>query len=320
MPILDKPVFKPPIWLRNCHAQTIYAGLFRPLPEVTYERERVVTPDGDFLDLDWSKIGSNKLVIVLHGLEGNADRPYVRGVVKIMNEAGWDGMGLNFRGCSGESNRLPRAYHSGETEDLDWVIARSIASQQYDSIAIVGFSLGGNVTLKYVGERGAAIAPEVKKAVGVSVPIHLESSSIEISSWQNWPYLRRFLKTLKAKTLAKADILPPEIDLKAVKSAVDFPQFDGAATAPIHGFSSATDYYTRSSSLTFLPEVAIPTLLLNAADDSFLSPRCYPIDLAREHPFLHLQVPDYGGHVGFVQFVPEGYYWSEQQIRDFLVK
>lgn len=297
----------------------MYAGLFREAPAVNYVRERWTTPDQDFLDLDWSRLDSDRLVVVLHGLEGSADRPYIRGVVKAMNEVGWDGVGLNFRGCSGVANLLPRAYHSGETEDLGFVLRRIIDSYDYQEIAIVGFSLGGNVTLKYVGENGTSLHPCIKKAVGVSVPVHLASSSDEISSWNNRPYLLRFLKTLKAKTLAKQEILPAHIDIEAVKNARDFPQFDGAATAPIHGFSSALDYYTRSSSLQFLPDITIPTLLLNAKDDSFLSSQCYPIELAREHPMLHLEIPRNGGHVGFVDFRNTPYTWTEIRIREFLL-
>lgn len=319
MPIIEDSNFRSPFLLSNCHVQTMYAGLFRKPPAVEYTRERWTTPDDDFLDLDFSRIGSEKLVVVLHGLEGSADRPYIRGVVKIMNDNGWDGVGLNFRGCSGESNLLPRAYHSGETEDLGFVLDTLISTGKYQEIAIVGFSLGGNVVLKYVGENGSAIDPCIKKAVGVSVPIHLASSSDEISSWNNRPYLLRFLKTLKAKTFAKKDILPDYIDLEAVKSAKDFVDFDGAATAPIHGFSSALDYYTRSSSKQFLDQIQIPTLLLNAKDDSFLSDLCYPLELAKNHPYFHLEIPAHGGHVGFVSFQSNGYYWSETRIRDFLL-
>ncbi len=318
MPIVDAPPFKPPLLLRNCHFQTTYAGLFRPNPAVDYQRERLHTPDGDFLDLDWSKIGARKLVLVLHGLEGSADRPYVRGIVKIMNEAGWDAAGLNFRGCSGEANLVSRAYHSGETEDLDWVLQKIMASGVYEEIALVGFSLGGNVALKYVGERGDKISPIIKKAIGISVPVHLESSCIEISKLENRIYLRRFLATLKEKTLAKRHLLPDHIDLEAVAQSRDFPQFDGAATAPIHGFSSANDYYSRSSSLQFLPSIKIPTLLLNALDDSFLSKACYPYELAKENPFLYLETPKHGGHVGFVYFKGNGYYWSELRVKAFL--
>ena len=188
----------------------------------------------------------------------------------------------------------------------------------YDSIALVGFSLGGNVTLKYVGERGRDIHPSIKKAVGISVPVHLESSCHEISKWENWIYLNRFLKTLKEKTLTKKAILPKHIDLEAVVQARDFFEFDGAATAPIHGFKSALDYYTRSSSLQFLPEIKIPTLLLSAADDTFLSPACYPLELAKTHSYLFLEIPKHGGHVGFAYFKGKGHYWSELRVYDFL--
>ena len=312
--------FRPPLLLRNRHAQTVYAGLFRPFPEVAYTRERLETADGDFLDLDWSRQGSDRLVVVLHGLEGSSDRPYIRGLVKIMNDAGWDGVALNFRGCSGEANRLARAYHSGETGDLGMVLERIITREHYQSISLVGFSLGGNVTLKYVGEQGSHIHPRIRSAVGVSVPVDLESSSLELGRWYNRPYLWRFLKSLKAKTFAKKDILPNNINLEAVQAARDFREFDDAVTAPVHGFVDAVDYWTRSSSKPFLRKIRIPTLLINAADDSFLSSLCYPEEIARENPHFSLEIPRWGGHVGFVQFNAAGYYWSEQRIRSFLTE
>ncbi|MEL6636267.1 MAG: alpha/beta fold hydrolase [Bacteroidota bacterium] len=318
MPLLENSDFHPPLWLRNPHIQTIYAGLIRPLPEVAYQRERWETPDGDFLDLDWSRVGGRQLVLVLHGLEGSADRPYSRGIVRVMNEAGWDGLGLNFRGCSGEINRLARAYHSGETEDVRWVLRKIIASGSYERIALVGFSLGGNVTLKYLGEEGSGLASEIVAGVAISVPVDLESCSHELSRWYNYPYLLRFLRSLKASTLEKRALLPEHIDLDAVLSARDFKEFDDVATAPLHGFKNAVDYWTQSSSKPFLADIRIPTLILNAADDTFLSAACYPREIARRSTFVHLEVPKWGGHVGFVHFDASRHYWSEQRVCRFL--
>ncbi len=320
MPFIDKSTFQAPIWLRNPHAQTIYAGLLRPLPEVNYQRERWETPDNDFLDLDWSRVGGRKLVLVLHGLEGSADRPYSRGIISIMNAQGWDGLGLNFRGCSGELNRLSRAYHSGETEDVRWILQKIIASNQYDHIAIVGFSLGGNVTLKFLGEEGSTLSSKIVGGVALSVPVDLESCSYELSKWYNWPYLRRFLRSLKAKTLEKKALLPDHIDLDAVLAARDFQEFDDVATAPLHGFKDAIEYWTKSSSKPFLDQIRIPTLIVNAADDTFLSEACYPKAIAKQSEFVHLEIPAWGGHVGFVKFDASRHYWSEQRVCRFLTE
>jgi len=318
MPYLDGSTYRAPFLFRNNHLNTIYPSLYRKVKGVVFERERLRTVDDDFIDIDWSKVDSKKLVIVLHGLEGSADRPYVQGIIKIMNNAGWDGVGLNFRGCSGSPNTKARGYHSGETEDLQLVIRHATTQNQYVEIAIVGFSLGGNVTLKYVGESGDKIHPLVKKAVGISVPCHLASSSKTLEHWSNTLYMHRFLVSLKEKVREKENILNRIVDFKRAYAAKDFFEFDDAVTAPIHGFESAQDYYDRSSSLQFLPQVKIPIYLISALDDSFLSDRCYPMDLAKEHPLFYLETPSNGGHVGFMKGNSNGFLWTEQRVHRFL--
>jgi len=317
MPLIQRSDFQPQGWDRNTYWSTIYPSLFRKVEGVIYERERLELPDGDFVDLDWSRKNSRRLVIVLHGLEGSADRPYIRGIIKVMNEADWDGVALNFRGCSGTPNRLTRGYHSGDTGDLDFLVKQVIASSRYDEIAIVGFSLGGNVTLKYLGERGAKLHPTIKKAVAISTPVDLSTCSIELQKWKNWPYLNSFLKSLKEKIREKTAVLEGLIDLKKAYSAKNFFQYDDAVTAPLHGFESAIDYYTKSSSLPYIPKIKIPTLLINAKNDSFLSEESYPIALARESALFHLEIPDFGGHVGFVSRQLKGYYWTDLRVKKF---
>jgi len=285
---------------------------------VLYERERIELPDGDFVDVDWSRKKSRKLVIVLHGLEGSADRPYIRGIIKVMNEAGWDGVGLNFRGCSGSPNRLARGYHSGETGDLGFLVEWVIDSGKYDEITIVGFSLGGNVTLKYLGEQGEELHPMIKRAVAISTPVHLASCSIELQKLKNWPYLNSFLKSLKQKIRDKSDILKGVIDLEKAYRTKNFYQYDDLVTAPLHGFDSAMDYYTKSSSLQYIPDIKIPTLVINAKNDSFLSEDSYPRQLAQQSDLFHLEIPDYGGHVGFASRHPEQLYWTDTRVEWFL--
>jgi len=288
------------------------------LDGIKYERQRVNTPDDDFIDLDWSKVRSQNLVIVLHGLEGNADRAYVRGMIHIFNQNKWDGVGMNFRGCSGETNRQLRSYHSGETEDLDFVIQQIARTENYENILLVGFSLGGNIILKYIGENGEQLNKNIKAAVCFSTPVDLESCTIEINKWDNSLYRWRFLRSLKEKAKEKAEMFPGSFDLAKALKAKDFADFDGAVTAPIHGFRSAKDYWTKSSSKPFLTNIKIPTLLINARDDSFLSELCYPFKEANENPNFFLETPAHGGHVGFVKFGADQAYWSEQKAIAFV--
>jgi predicted alpha/beta-fold hydrolase len=318
MPFINAPSFQPSFYLSNAHLQTIYPALFRKVEGVNYQRKRLELSDGDFLDLDFSKVPDNyrssrRIVVVLHGLEGSADRPYVKGMVKRFNQGGWDGVGINFRGCSGTPNRLARTYHSGASEDLHEVIEYLVGLNIYETIAIIGFSLGGNITLKYVGERGVDLHPDIACAVAFSVPVHLESSSYELARWQNKLYMNRFMRSLKEKIKSRESIIKDKVDLSKVYNSKSFLDFDQYYTAPVHGFRDAVDYWTQSSSLQFLPNIRIPSLLVNAQDDSFLSQQCYPSDVASVNKNFYLQAPKNGGHVGFYQPDEEGFYWSERR-------
>jgi predicted alpha/beta-fold hydrolase len=299
MPVL--PASYRPAWpLRVGHLNTVYTAKGRKVAGPVYRRERLDTPDGDFLDLDWANEGSDRLVVVLHGLEGSADRPYVRGMLNQFGRQGWTGLGLNFRSCSGEMNRSLRVYHSGETSDLRWLMGELQTRKQWRQIAVVGFSLGGNVLLKYLGEQGPGLPPELVAAVAISVPCDLVGSSRELTGrWSNSAYRIRFLRSLNAKLQVKMEQYPGQIQLPEGRMPRSLTAFDDCFTAPVHGYRDAMDYYTRASSLPTLDQVSIPTLLLNAKDDSFLSESCYPVELARKHPLFHLEMPDYGGHCGF---------------------
>ncbi len=281
-----------------------------------YERERIETPDGDFLDLDWARVGADRVVVISHGLEGSTDRAYVRGMARALNRHAWDALAWNLRGCSGEPNRLLRLYHSGATEDLDAVVQHAL--RHYDHVALVGFSLGGNMTLKYLGERGDAVDARVRRAVAFSVPVDLAASSVRLGAWENGLYMRYFLRSLRRKVRAKASRFPGEIDAAGLRRIRDFRGFDDRYTAPLHGFEDAEDYWRRSSSRPFLSAIRTPTLLVNAADDPFLAPACYPIDIARESERLRLEIPAHGGHVGFVCFGEDGAFWSERRAAEFL--
>ncbi len=320
MPLITDSDYRPPFPFRNGHVNTVYAALCRSAPSAGYRRERWDTPDGDFLDMDWAAEGqSNKLLLALHGMEGSSDRQYIKGLLKLFTQHGWDGLALNFRGCSGEPNRLARAYHMGETGDLHFVLQQVRALGRYEEIVLAGFSLGGNVIVKYLGEQGNALAPEIQKAVVFSVPCDILSAEKAIAQPINRPYVLRFLHTLNPKMLAKAARFPDLIDASPPLPR-SLREFDNRFTAPLHGFQDAEDYWTRSSSLPYIEQVAIPLLMVNAMDDSFLSPECYPRELAERLPNFFLETPRYGGHVGFVTFGAPGGYWSEQRALEFVLK
>jgi predicted alpha/beta-fold hydrolase len=314
MPIIPSD-FRPPLFLRNGHLQTILPALLPRRIPLRFERERWEMPDGDFLDLDWARKGHARLAILSHGLEGDSANNYIRGMAAALNAAGWDALAWNFRGCSGEPNRLPRFYHSGETGDLAAVIAH--AAPAYPRIALIGFSLGGNVTLKYLGE--APPHPAVVAGVGISVPVELASSSRMLDQrWANGIYLRRFMKSLVAKVRAKALQFPDQFNVTGLEGVRTFALFDGRYTAPLHGFHDAHDYWTRSSARQFLPGITVPTLLLNARNDPFLGPECFPFSEAHLNPALFLETPPSGGHVGFLDLVRGIEPWSEQRVVKFL--
>lgn len=317
MPYISHSTYHPPLPFRQGHINTVFAALGRRLPAMPYIRERWDTPDGDFLDVDWAAQGnSRRVLLALHGMEGDTSRPYVRGILRAFAMHGWDALSFNFRGCSGESNRLPRAYHMGETGDLDFVLHELLQRHDYDEVALVGFSLGGNVLLKYLGEQGRALHPAVKKAVAFSVPCHIPSSERAIARPINRPYVWRFLRTLNPKMQRKAALFPGLINA-APPLPRSLREFDERFTAPLHGFAGAEDYWQRSSSLPWIEKITVPTLLVNAQDDSFLSPQCFPRDLAERLPDFYLETPRYGGHVGFVSRDAEQLYWSERRALEF---
>lgn len=308
--------YRRPRRLWNRHLETIFPARFRLVPPVSYRRERIDTPDGDFLDLDWVEKPSDTVVIVSHGLEGNSQRPYVRGMVRAFDAENCSVLAWNYRGCSGEINRQLRFYHSGATDDLEQVILHAVA-KGYKNIFLVGFSLGGNLTLKYLGEPGVKPAA-LRRAVVFSVPLHLQSSCAEIIRPGNWVYNKTFLVSLRKKVYLKARRFP-QIDLRPLKHIKNIFQFDNCYTAPLHGFRDAADYYAQNSALQFLGNIRIPTLLINAKNDPFLSPQCYPDAAELANPFFSAAYPQQGGHVGFTQFNGNGVYWSEHQARVFLL-
>jgi len=292
--------YTPPILFRNGHFATIYSGIIRSVNGVVQKRERLILSDGDFMDLDWSDSSTptKKLVVLLHGLEGDAQRPYITGSAKILNQNGYDACAVNYRGCSGEPNKMYRSYHSGATEDLIEVLDHILNTRDYSEIYLKGFSLGGNLLLKYLGE-GNDIPDELKGAVAVSVPCNLHDSCKQLLSTKNIMYAIRFKGNLLGKLREKQQLFPGKIsdaDIKRIKTLKDF---DNVYTSQAHNFKDALDYYEQCSSLQFLPNIKVPSLIINAKDDSFLGPECYPVKETDNNSKLYLETPNYGGHVGF---------------------
>jgi predicted alpha/beta-fold hydrolase len=288
--------------------------LFRRVAPITCERERITTPDGDFLDLDWNRDHlSDSLVIITHGLEGNSANASVQGMARAFHRAGWDTLAWNLRGCSGEVNRLLRTYHSGAWEDLQCVIEH--ASPGYRNIVLVGFSIGGNLTLKYLGDHGTAIHPAIKRAVASSVPCDLASSARVLESRINSIYMKHFMRDLRRKIREKATAFPGGISTEGLDRIRTFREFDGTYTAPLNGFLSAEDYWAKASSKPSLHGITVPTLLVNALNDPFLGPECFPKKEAAANPHLHLELPESGGHLGFLTLANE--YWSETRAVEF---
>lgn len=311
------PPYTPPLFFRNGHIQSIYPTVFRRVNEICYRRERIDTPDDDFLDLDWLAGDDERpLVIIAHGLEGNSRRAYVKGMARAFFKAGFSVLAWNFRGCGGEINRRPKLYHSGFYEDLETVLMHAYASG-YESICLCGFSMGGNVNLLYLGLMGEAVDNRVKACVTFSVPCDLATGSRRIAAPGNRIYMKRFLRLLHEKIKAKKERWPALFDDHNYHLIQDFKGFDDRYTAPLHGFADAEDYWRRASCKPQLKNVQVPTLLVNALDDPFLPKECFPYRQAAENPFLKLETPRHGGHVGFVQFNRSGTYWSEARALSF---
>ncbi|HZY78793.1 MAG TPA: alpha/beta fold hydrolase [Cyclobacteriaceae bacterium] len=302
-------VYRPPFPLINGHIETIYPALFRRVKLKGFQRERIKTPDNDFLDLDWLTRGADKLVIVSHGLEGNSQRAYMKGMAKVFYDAGYDALLWNYRGCSEEMNYQLQFYHSGATDDLDLVVKH--AATKYRSIFMVGFSLGGNLTLKYLGEKPDTA---VRGAAVFSVPLNLRTSCEKISEPANFLYANRFLVSLKKKIVTKSKLMKG-LDTKDIDELFTLYDFDDRYTAPLHGFKDATAYYEACSAIHFLKEIRVPALIVNALNDPFLSSDCYPKDVS--NPNVHLEFIERGGHVGFAQFNQNGLYWSEWRALNF---
>lgn len=310
-------MYQPARWLFGPNLMTIFGPLLRPGPRVTVTRERWELPDGDFVDVDrMPGPGDAPLLLALHGLEGSSSAHYIRGLLAQARGRGWRALALNFRGCSGDMNRLVRSYHSGETGDLDELVRR--ARGEADRIVIAGCSLGGNVLVKWLGEQGASAPREIKAASALSVPfdLRLAAETLDSPGFWRWVYRTRFLHSLKRKSLEKLRKFPGAADAERVRGARTLFEFDDALTARLHGFDDALDYYAQSSSGPFVDRVRVPLLLLSAEDDPFIPGRCIP---RTGNPSVTAEIHPNGGHLGFV----EGPFWrprfyAERRAVEFL--
>ena len=317
--------YRPSWWLPGGHLQTLGGKYMRPHLEVPLRRERMETPDGDFLDLDFGPDPDEgaPLILLLHGLEGFSERPYMIHAMGVLAERGLASAGLNFRGCSGEPNRLPRLYHSGETGDPSFVLETLRSRWPGRPLGALGFSLGGNVLLKLLGEREDGGTGILDASAAISVPYDLSSGVAHLeASVAGRFYARYFLTSLTKKVQAKEAMLAPILDLEAVYASENLSQFDDVATAPLHGFSGAQDYYRKSSCNQFLANVRVPSLLIHAMNDPFLPRRAIPVDVLEGNPNLEPVVFRGGGHVGFLSgFVPgRPRFWAEDRLSDFFVR
>jgi len=305
------PTYKRPRYLCNPHLETIWPSLFRRVEQPSYRRERITTTDDDFLDLDWLQSGHKHLTIISHGLEGDSRRNYVVGMANALSANGFDVLAWNFRGCSGEINRQPRFTHNGATDDLDAVVRHALIKYGYETISLVGFSMGGNLSLMYLGRDTTRVPGEVKTAVCFSVPCDLAAASSRLAEAGNVLYMRRFLRLMGRKVSLHAESFPAQFPCTDYRKLKTFSGFDGRYTAPLHGFRDAQHYWDECSSNRYLGAIRLPVWIVNARNDSFLPNSCYP-DLAQHgNPYVSLVTPEHGGHCGFSSSGRNQPYWSE---------
>lgn len=314
--------FKPAWWLRNPHLQTLWAALLRPKLKLPIRPERLELPDGDFLDLAWVGDGFGPRVLILHGLNGSIDSPYARGILQTINNRGWRGVFMHFRGCSSIPNRLARNYHSGETRDLQTVITELIRREPNSPLFAIGYSLGGNVLLKWLGETGeTGIENPLKAAVAVSIPFELAKTAEHLKKGFSRIYQWHLLRELWAAHCRKFKHLPAPAVIKHINVTTlkTFWEFDNAITAPLHGFKGADDYYEKSSSRQYLSKIKVPTLILHALNDPFTTLDALP-EAHEVSKHVSLEFSAHGGHVGFIagKYPWKPVYWLEKRIMDYL--
>lgn len=318
-----KSQFKPAFGLANPHIQTLLPSLLPARYKLDYIHQTLELDDGDFLDLVWTEKPDKKpVVIIFHGLEGSINSPYANAIMNALKRQGWTGLLMHFRGCSGRDNRLPRSYHSGETEDAQSLLRWFKQHHANIPLAAIGFSLGGNMLLKLQGELGKDTP--FKAAVSVCAPLMLKSCSDRLNQGFSKIYQRHLMKTMKQNLHAKARKFDLKklinLDKQNIKKINNFWQFDDKVTAPLHGFKGAADYYTRCSAKQYLKNIQSPTLIIQALDDPFMNADIIP-DESELSDYTQLELSDYGGHIGFLSGnTLKPVFWLEQRIPQFLAQ
>ncbi len=318
MPVINQSTYPgPPRYLFNGHLQTIVPSVFRKVEGVVYERERFLLSDGDFVDIDWLDTRSKKLVVLTHGLEGDSGRHYIKGTAKLFSQNGWDVLAWNCRSCSGEMNKAFRLYNHGEIGDISELINHALRTKHYEKIVLVGYSMGGNISLKYVGAKGKELPDVVRGAAAFSAPTNLKTSAELLDLPKNRFYRDRFMRKLTKKISAKSELYPGKLDMSRLKNVKVWKDFDDFFSAPVNGYRDADDFYEQASAVNFIKEVCIPILICNAQNDPILNADCAPKALAEKHPFIFVETPKTGGHVGFLVKNDE-FTWAERRALDFL--
>lgn len=316
MPLVSGSEFKPSLLYRGSHLGTLIPHYFGNKKVSSFKRARITTPDNDFLDIDAIKNGNDKLVILFHGLEGSSSSNYIQNMTNLLLDHEFDIVAMNYRGCSGEINRQIRMYHSGATDDIQLVLDKYI--KNYKSISLIGYSLGANMVIKYLGEHRTGISPKIVAAIGISAPCDLKACSEVISKRSNYIYEKRFLVSLTKKIKLKAKLHPEAIDITLLRRIITLRDFDELYTGPIHGFKDADEYYQLNSSNRFLDGVSIPLLIINSENDPFLDHKVFPVDFASSSEYVHLMITSYGGHVGFMSRDLKNS-WADNQALKFLL-
>jgi uncharacterized protein len=316
VPFIEKTLFRPVWYLPNGHFETIYPSLYRKVQVADYQRERFEMSDGDFLDLDWYKRGNRRLAILTHGLEGSSSRPYATGMAKALTAADFDVLAWNCRSCSGEMNRSVKLYSHADTSDISTVIHHALEGGAYDSVVLIGFSMGGAITMNYLGRRND-IPTEVAAAIGFSMPTCLTSSVKRLEERGNFIYKSKFLKQLSAKIKHKAAQFPSQLNADNLLKIKTWRDFDTFYSAPMNNFATPDDFYHAASSLNVLEQIKIPFFICNAKNDPLLTPACSPLHLAKAMPNFWLQTPERGGHVGFYPYQKDEN-WAELRAIEWL--
>jgi predicted alpha/beta-fold hydrolase len=317
MPLIESSSYRrPPFYQFNGHLQTIWPAMFRQVT-TSYERERINLPDGDFLDLDWVDRGQKRLVILTHGLEGNTDRHYMKGMANHFAEQDWDILGWNCRTCSGEMNQQLRMYNHGDIDDIGHVINHVLRRKSYEQIVLIGFSMGGSILMKYLGVKGKEAPQQIIGGIAFSAPCDLKASVDALEIPSNKFYKNRFFTSLRPKIEAKAKQYPDVIDIRNFEKIKEWRDFDNFFSAPINGYANAEDFYKQASAKNYMGGTTRPILLANAINDPILPPACTPTGLCQTHSLIHLETPRLGGHVGFC-LAGKSYTWMESRALEFV--